>query len=112
MAPGEPVRMVSLGTGRQIRPILHGEASGWGSAQWMRPAIDIVFDGVAETVDHQLGQLLGSERYHRFQLTLGRARDDFDDASSRNLGLLAEQAQELVGARSDDLDRLLEELVG
>ena len=112
MAPGEPVRVVAVGTGRLVRPIRHGDAASWGSAQWMRPAINIVFDGVTETVDHQLGQLLGPERYHRFQLTLGRARDDFDDASARNLGLLTEQARELVAGRSEDLDRLLEQLAG
>ena len=112
MAPGEPVRLVSLGTGRLIRPIRHEEAAGWGSAQWMRPVIDVVFDGVAETVDHQLAQLLGGERYQRFQVTLTRARDDLDDASARNLTLLAEQAHELVAGRSADLDRLLERLTG
>lgn len=111
MAPGEPVRIVSLGTGRLIRPIRHEDAAGWGSAQWMRPVIDVVFDGVAETVDYQLGQLLGGERYHRFQLALTRASDDLDDASARNLTLLAEQARELVASRSQDLDALLERIL-
>jgi hypothetical protein len=78
----------------------------------MRPTISIVFDGVTETVDHQLAQLLGPERYHRFQPTLGPARDDFDDVSARNLEMLTEQARELVARRSEDLDRLLEQLVG
>ena len=112
MAPGEPVRLVSLGTGRLIRPIRHERAVGWGSAQWMRPLIGVVFDGVAETVDYQFAQLLGNERYHRFQLSLTRASDDLDDAGSRNLTLLAEQAHELVASRSEDLDRLIEHLVG
>ena len=111
MAPGEPVRVVSLGTGRLIRPIHHERAAGWGSAQWMRPVIGVVFDGVAETVDYQLAQLLGDGAYHRFQVTLTRASDDLDDASARNLTLLAEQAHELVAGRSHDLDRLLERLV-
>ena len=110
IAPGEPVRVVSLGTGRLIRPIRHDDAAGWGSAQWMRPVIGVVFDGVVETVDYQFSQLLGAERYDRFQLTLTRASDDLDDASARNLTLLAEQAQELVASRSQDLDRLLERL--
>ena len=112
MTAGEPVRLVSLGTGRLIRPIRHADASGWGSVQWTRPVIDVVFDGVAETVDYQLGQLLGDQRYDRFQVTLTRARDDLDDVSARNLALLAEHARELVAARSHDLDRLLERLAG
>lgn len=111
MAPGEPVRIVSLGTGRLIRSIRHEEAAGWGSAQWTRPAISVVFDGVVATVDYQLGQLLGEERYHRFQVALTRASDDLDDASRRNLALLAEQARELVATRSDELDAAVERLV-
>lgn len=112
MAPGEPVRLVSLGTGRLIRPIRHAAASGWGSAQWTRPVIDVVFDSVSETVDYQLAQLLDSDHYQRLQLTLTRARDDLDDAGARNLALLSEQAHELVSSRSSDLDRLLEQLTG
>ncbi len=111
IAPGEPVRIVSLGTGRLVRPIRHEDAAGWGTAQWMRPAIDIVFDGVAETVDYQLRELLGDEGYVRLQVTLTRARDDLDDASARNLALLADQAGELIATRSQDLDRLLDELL-
>ena len=110
LAPGEAVRLVSLGTGRLIRPIRHHHAVGWGSVEWLRPVIGVVFDGVAETVDYQLSRLLGDEDYHRFQVTLTRASDDLDDASARNLALLAEQARELVAARSEDLDRLLERL--
>ena len=112
MAPGEPVRLVSLGTGRLIRPIRHQQAAGWGSAQWMRPVLDVVFDGASESVDYQLRQLLGGERYHRLQVTLTRASDDLDDAGARNLALLAEQARELIASRSQDLDRLLERLTG
>ena len=112
LAPGEPVRLVSLGAGRLIRRIRHEEAAGWGSAGWMRPVIGVVSDGVAETVDYQLAQLLGDGAYDRFQVTLTRASDDLDDASARNLTLLTEQAHELVAARSQELDRLLERLAG
>lgn len=105
IAPGEPVRIVSLGTGRLDDPIHHEDAAGWGLAQWVRPVIDIVFDGVADTVDYQLGQLLGADRYHRFQTTLaGGASDALDDASERNIERLTAAAADLVQRRSDDLD--------
>ena len=109
LAPGEEAMVVSLGCGRLTRPIAHEDAKDWGLVEWVRPLIDVVFDGVSAAVSYQLDQLLG-ERHHRFQVTLDRASDDLDDASTRNLGLLAEQAAELVSERSDDLDRVVEAL--
>ena len=110
LAPGEQVRVLSLGCGRITRPIKHEDAKDWGLVEWVRPLIDVVFDGVSAAVSYQLDQLLG-ERHHRFQVTLDRASDDLDDASERNLDLLAEQAAELVNDRSDDLDRVVEALL-
>lgn len=109
LAPGEPTRVVSLGCGRLTRPIEHDDAKDWGLVEWVRPLIDVVFDGVSAAVSYQLDQLLG-DRHHRFQVTLDRASDDLDDASPGNLELLAEQAAELVTDRSDDLDRVVEAL--
>ena len=109
LAPGEETLVVSLGCGRLTRPIEHADAKDWGLVEWVRPLIDVVFDGVSAAVSYQLDQLIG-ERHHRFQVTLDRASDDLDDASARNLDLLAEQAAALVAERSDDLDRVVEAL--
>jgi hypothetical protein len=112
IAPGEEVRMVSLGTGRLTRPIRHEDAAGWGLLEWVRPVIDVVFDGVARTVDYQLEHLCGPERYHRFQVRLdGGASDALDDASAANLAALEERARELLATRSDDLDRAVQALL-
>ncbi len=103
--------MLSLGTGHLTRPLDIREVRWWGQLQWARPILDVVFDGVADTIDFQLAQLLQGG-YVRLQAGLRRASDDLDDASSRNLALLAEQARGLVAVRSQDLDRLLERLTG
>ena len=108
LAPGQPVTLVSLGSGRLTRPIRHRQAARWGRIEWLRPVIDIVFDGVADTVDYQLEQVLGPDRYHRFQVTLDLASDALDDARPRNLALLQEQAAELVSRDSERLDRVVE----
>jgi patatin-like phospholipase/acyl hydrolase len=109
LAPGEEATVVSLGCGRLTRPIEHADAKGWGLVEWVRPLIDVVFDGVSAAVSYQLDQLIG-DRHHRFQVTLDRASDDLDDASARNLELLAEQASALIAERTDDLDRVVEAL--
>jgi hypothetical protein len=39
----------------------------WGCAQWARPLIDVLMDGVAGIADYQARQLL-DDRYHRLQI--------------------------------------------
>jgi hypothetical protein len=102
--------MVSLGTGEHTKPILYDDARRWGLVEWVRPIIDIVFDGVADTVHYQLGQLLAEGDYLRVQAMLDRASDALDDASARNLKLLEEQADDLVQTRRDDIARMVEAL--
>jgi patatin-like phospholipase/acyl hydrolase len=101
------VRLVSLGTGEHMKPIHFEDARGWGLIEWVRPVIDVVFDGVADTVDYQLGQLVLDGDYLRLQTELDRASDALDDASAHNLAALEEQARELIAARSTDLDRVV-----
>ena len=103
------LRVVSLGTGRLTRRIEHEDAQGWGQLGWVRPVLDVAFDGVAASVDYQLDQLLG-ERHHRFQVRLDRASDELDDASERNLALLQEHGRELIAARSAQLDAVADAL--
>lgn len=106
LRPDEDVRLVSLGTGRLTRPIRHADAASWGLVQWVRPVLDVVFDGVADTVEYQLRQLLGDERTHRFQIELEGASDDLDDASPGNLDALVSLGRELVREEAPRLDAL------
>ncbi len=102
---GAPPRFVlSLGTGRQMRPIPHDQAKDWGLVEWVRPLIDVVFDGVSDTVEYQLAHLMPPESVVRLQPELDRASDALDDASKRNLGLLEEQARELIASSDAAID--------
>jgi hypothetical protein len=111
LQPGAPSLVLSLGTGQLTRPITLRQASGWGLIEWARPLIDVVLDGVADTVDYQLRQLMPPGTYVRLQPTLDRASDALDDASPANLALLEDQARELVAANADELDRVAELLL-
>ncbi|MCW3013021.1 MAG: Patatin [Solirubrobacterales bacterium] len=103
LAPGEPVTLVSLGTGEQTHPLRFAQAQHWGLVEWARPIIDVVFDGIADTIDYQLRHLLG-DGYTRLQCRLDDASDALDDASERNLRKLVAQAQELVTDKDAELD--------
>jgi predicted acylesterase/phospholipase RssA len=105
--PVGDVVFVSLGTGTQTAA--HGidprRARHWGQLGWVRPVIDVIFDGVSDAVEFELEQLLG-ERYIRFQADLTKASEALDDASPGNLRRLREQGDELVAQKSAEIDAL------
>ena len=102
--------VVSLGTGSHTRPLPLEQAREWGQLEWVRPLIDVVFDGVADSVDFELAQLLPAGRYVRLQTRLDEAGDELDAASDRNLEALRRAGTRLVEARSADLDRVAAQL--
>jgi hypothetical protein len=109
--PGTDLLLVSLGTGELTRGLPYEEAAGWGLAGWARPILDVVFDGVSDTVDHQMGELLrrkkdGKRRYWRFQRRLDVGNDDMDDASRTNVRALKLLAESIVRDNADALDDL------
>jgi patatin-like phospholipase/acyl hydrolase len=106
--PGAEVVMLSLGTGQLTRPLPYDDVKDWGLVEWARPILDVVFDGVSDTVDYQLDQLLGDGRYWRLQVALdGGASDDLDDASAENLRRLKLKGEELVADSKRELDAAL-----
>lgn len=103
--------LASLGTGGQTEPIPVARARGWGQLGWARPLVDVVFDGVADTIEFQLGTLLGPERYVRLQTELSLASGAMDDASLRNLEALVAEGEKLVRERAREIDALCSLLV-
>jgi patatin-like phospholipase/acyl hydrolase len=111
----EEVVVLSLGTGAQTRRIPYDEAKDWGLVGWARPILNVVFDGVSDTVDHQVRQICrtteGIETYLRLDPRLDIGNDDLDDASQTNIHALKLQAEQLIKDRSRDLDRFCSLLV-
>jgi patatin-like phospholipase/acyl hydrolase len=62
----DEVVMLSLGTGVSLTYI-KGKSLDWGYAQWVKPLINVLMDGVAGISDYQARQLL-DDRYHRLQI--------------------------------------------
>ena len=94
---GADIVLVSLGTGQLERPIRYDDAKDWGMLEWARPILDVVFDGVADTTDYELRQLMPDNRYFRLQTTLTTGSDELDDASPDNTRALLLQGEDLVG---------------
>jgi|GEM_PF-1872358 len=102
--PGDDLRVVSIGSGRQTRVYPFEKSRNWGFSQWVSPAgrfrtplISAIQDGQARAVGRQLHYLLG-ENYTRFDYRLekGRGSDRLDDASRKNLARLTRGALEMV----------------
>ena len=96
--------MLSLGTGAHTRAYTFAQARWWGQLEWARPALDMVFDGVADTIEFEAGTVMG-DRYIRLQTELELASDDLDDASPDNLADLRTEAERLIAASAAELDR-------
>ena len=101
----DDILLVSLGTGRLTRPIPYDEAKGWGWAQWARPALAAIFDGLEKTVDYQLREVMSADRYFRFQIELTTGSDDMDNVSRTNLEALQQRGRDLINDR-DNANRL------
>ncbi len=102
--PAAEIALLSLGTGQRTRRRSFAEVHDWGLVEWAKPILDVVFDGASDAVDYQLRHVLDEKRYWRLQVELTRASDDLDDASERNLRELRGHAQQLIAARSADID--------
>lgn len=105
--------ILSLGTGEQTRPIPCDEARGWGLLEWAVPVLGVVFDGVGDTVQYQVEQLVGafpSSLQVRLQPRLVVGNDDLDDASATNISALKLLAEQLVEAERPVLESIVAEL--
>src|ERR671911_2517793 len=114
--PEEDILVVSLGTGEPTREMSYEEVKGWGLALWAQPILNVVFDGVSDTVDYQLKELLSTEegdarRYYRFQTVLKIGNDDMDDAGATNIAALKAKAQEIIDKPDTALETLCAQLI-
>jgi hypothetical protein len=74
----DDVRLLSLGTGRSLIHV-EGDRLDWGYAQWVRPLIALMLDGVNGIADYQCRQIL-EERYFRVAPTFPPDREIGMDA--------------------------------
>jgi hypothetical protein len=56
--------VASFGTGESIRCITGEEATEWGVVEWLKPIVDVLFDGSADAVDYIARHILRPELDH------------------------------------------------
>lgn len=107
--------VVSLGTGHQTKRYQATNAKKWGILQWGTKILEVTFDGLSDSVDHQLSTILQSKkkfkRYYRFQPVLMDQNTGLDNASTKNLRELKLIGEDLVREYDFDITQLCEKLV-
>lgn len=112
----EPFFMLSLGTGTSGKSFPYKEAKDWGLVGWVRPIVDILMQGTADTVHYQMRQLLpphtdGAPRYVRLNTHLKAEHSDMADASAENIAALKVYADKIISDHSAEIDQVCKMLV-
>jgi patatin-like phospholipase/acyl hydrolase len=88
----DKIRILSLGTGENTRPIAYDDAKEWGAVEWAVPIIDVLMDAALDVYEYIAKTLLPEGNSLRLQFALNskewgveRLNDDMDDASRDNL---------------------------
>ena len=105
--------IVSLGTGGENRPYEYASAKTWGKVDWVRPVIDIMMAGAAETTHYTVTRMFSAvnqlEHYSRIQpADLSDATPDMDDARAENIAALLQVGTETAEKCAPELDRIVE----
>jgi predicted acylesterase/phospholipase RssA len=113
----DDVLILSLGTGEPTEGLPWKDAKDWGLVGWARPLLDIVFEGVSDTVGYQVEQLCppvaNKPRSLRLQVQLPHLKtaiDDIDDATKATIEALKGVAERLIRENDKKLDDICREL--
>lgn len=109
MPNSEEVVLVSIGTGYRTKRISYNKAKNWGLVNWAQPILNVVFDGVEDTVDYQLKSLFEANqkgKYFRLQTRLDEDQDAMDKTSFENIRSLKLLAERLVNEQGDKINEI------
>lgn len=101
--------VVSVGTGENTKRLPYEQVTQWGLLNWAQPVLEVVFDGINDTIDYQLQQIVrpaadGSKRYYRFQIKLPKdVNEELDDCTPNNIRGLRLLGEELVRDYNEDI---------
>ncbi|HYV91515.1 MAG TPA: CBASS cGAMP-activated phospholipase [Chitinophagales bacterium] len=107
----QPIFMLSLGTGNSLKSYKYAKAKGWGKAGWLTPLIDILMQGVSESVHYQMQYVLPPDRdgtlnYFRMNTTIEAKDSKMDDASHKNIKALKNYGKKIIEDYSSAIDTI------
>ena len=102
--PGARIRLLSIGTGDHIPTAAWSGSDTWSSADWARPLISVVLDGLSRDVHARLGSVLDPGSYWRLQLPLTDSSALLDNDTADNVSQLFEHGQRVIAHFDRELD--------
>jgi len=104
--------IVSIGTGRRLKPYKYASAKSWGLVGWAKPSIDIALEGGPQMVEYHMQQIASTvnsttTNYFRIKPDLFDASPDLDNATPENLAALFNAGKE----NAKQLDQQLNDIV-
>jgi len=121
VVPLEEIVVLSLGTGGSPATFTFSESKDWGLAEWARPLLGILMEGVSQTVDYQMRSLFKAigrpDQYLRIDGLFGDYKNNLDipglksemDCSSReNMRRLCQFGEQLALNNSEQLKGFVE----
>ena len=103
-----PFFVLSLGTGYTGKTHLYEDVEDWGMVEWVLPLIDILMEGVSESVHYQMSQLLppyndaaATPRYIRLNIQLDPEHAEMDDPSDENTARLSDYGDRIVHSKAN-----------
>lgn len=107
--------ILSLGTGKEMRPFHFEHAKDWGKVGWVNPLLEIMMSAASEVVGYQVRQMfqtLESDRdYYRLDPELHDASPDMDDVSRGNIIELEVAGRKYVQDHEKELIEIVERLI-
>lgn len=97
--PNADILVVSLGTGNENKTVSYDDARNWGLAGWAPHLIDVIFDGVSDTVEFELNEMLNTSGRHdhfRFQTDIRGEQQEMDNTDGENLHSLQMLGEKLA----------------
>ena len=116
-----PILLISLGTGQTRKTYPYAKIKGWGIS-WLMPVMNILMQGVSESVHYQMkyllpdyhveinGQPTKKSRYHRLNIEIAKEYSEMSDVSANTRKRLEQYGQELIDARSEEIDEIVKQL--
>ena len=103
--------MLSLGTGQCRKSYPYAEAKDWGLVGWARPMLDILMQGVSESVDYQMQYILpptrdGQKHYFRLNPDIPAENSEMSDVSPSNMQALKDIATAYLHKESSTIDEI------
>ena len=107
--------MLSVGTGKVVRPYFYEKTRRFGYIDWLVPIIDILTSSVAETVGYEAQQIFIAsgvpENYIRIEPPILSADVRMDNAKPCNIKALKNAAQNYIDHNEDVFDRVVNDLI-